>query len=63
MTKYFTARKGSLGQGNIFTSVCHALRPRGGVRQTPPHQILWDMVAERAVRILLEYILVKQEFQ
>ena len=31
----------------------------GGSGQTPPpHQILWDTVNERAVRILLEYILV-----
>ena len=26
----FTARKRSLGQGNIFTSVCHSFCPRGG---------------------------------
>ena len=30
----------------------------GGVGQTPPHQILWDTVNERAVRIILECILV-----
>ena len=101
-----TARKQSLRQGNIFTSVCHSFCPRregvciqgavclqgvciqgglptavlhpGGVclqevciqrgvciqvgwaDPTPhPHQILRDMVNERAVHILLECILVK----
>ena len=27
----FTARKRSLGQGNIFTSMCHSFCPQGGV--------------------------------
>ena len=64
-----TARKRSLGQGNIFTNVCHSFCPRGrggsasrGVglgRPTPnPHRTLQDTVNERAVRILLECILV-----
>ena len=44
-----------LGQGNIFSSVCQEFCPRGGSTWAgiPP------MVNERAVRILLECILVK----
>ena len=63
----FTVRKRSLGQGNVFTSVCYSVRggslhPEGalhpgGVGQTP-HKILQDTVNERAVHILLECILV-----
>ena len=49
----FIARKPSLGQGNIFTSVCHLWG-----RWADPHRILWNMVNKRVVRILLEYILV-----
>ena len=30
-TQYFTARKRSLGQGNIFTRVCQSSCPQGGV--------------------------------
>ena len=78
MCGIFTARKPSLGQGNIFTPVCHSVQgggvcmhwesvprevctreggsaSRGG--QTP-HWILRDTVNERALRILLECILV-----
>ena len=67
-----TARKRSLGQGNIFTPVCHSVH-RGGLPQcmlgyhhppgpgahTPPEQsMLGDTVNARAVRILLECYLV-----
>ena len=35
----FTARKRSLGQGNIFAPVCHSVHSGGGVpRQVPPGQ-------------------------
>ena len=44
-TKIFTARKRSLGQGNIFSSVCQEFCTRGGVclsaywdTTPPPHQ-------------------------
>ena len=61
------ARKRSLGQGNMFTPVCHSVPgggawsqgggapgPRGGcLVETPPGRLLL-----RAVRILLECILV-----
>ena len=63
-----TARKRSLGQGNVFTPVCHSVHrwsaSRGGrsaeeVRQIlPPHQILRDTVNKWAVRIPLKCILV-----
>ena len=45
LKQFITARKRSLGQGHIFTSVCHSVHrgetpPEGsassGVRQTPP---------------------------
>ena len=61
----FTARKRSLGQGTVLTPVCHSVHRRGvsvkeggslsvwvSVRETPP------CGKERAVRILLECILV-----
>ena len=57
-----------LGQGNIFSSVCQEFCPRGGEylgrcppagTPPPPHQILRDTINERAVRILLECILVQ----
>ena len=36
-TQIFTARKRSLGQGNIFSSVCQEFYSQGGVpRQVPP---------------------------
>ena len=57
-----------LRQGNIFTSICHSVHRLGGMpggghawlAHTPPRpqQILRDTVNERAVRILLECILV-----
>ena len=91
----FTARKRSLGQGNVFKLVCHSVHrdgggfpacitghmtravclqgvciegglylgglPPGGLGRTPPpHGILRDMINKRAVRILLECILVYQ---
>ena len=46
-----------LREGNVFTSVCQEFCPRGGGRRPPP-RILRDAVNERAVRILLECILV-----
>ena len=78
---FVTVRKQSLGQGNIFTSVCHSFCPRGslppgesasgggsdssgglhkggGIGQTPLSRVLQDTVNKRAVRILLECILV-----
>ena len=86
-----TARKRSLGQGNVFTPVCHSVHGRGvwlpsmhyrsydweclpggrgesasggGRCPTPPtleiHGILWDTVNKRALRILLECILVEK---
>ena len=56
----FTARKRSLGQGNIFTSVCHSVHR---ARSPPPsRQIPRDSVNEQAVRILLECILVDPGF-
>ena len=73
-----TARKRSLGQGNMFTPVCHSVH-RGGVRGCSRGGRVWlirgacvaapgggrawdttrygDAVNERAVRILLECIL------
>ena len=64
-----------LGQGNIFTPVCHsfhrggACMVAGGAWLPEGHAWLWggvhrirrDTVNERAVRILLECILVFQE--
>ena len=60
-----TARKRSLGQGNVFTSVCHSVRGVGWlpnmhhrshhITEPPP---AWCRVNKRAVRILLECILV-----
>ena len=53
-----------LGQGNIFTSVCHSVHSGGGsdffggaVSQPPP-----DIVNARPVRILLECLLVVLAF-
>ena len=84
-----TARKRSLGQGNIFTPVCHSvhrggrawllwgghawslggMRGRsGGVCVVAPGGCAWDTtrhgdtVNERAVRILLECILVNRKY-
>ena len=67
-----TARKRSLGQCNIFTSVCHSFCPRGGGCLHPgrlhpgglgrPPRLLQDTVNERAVRILLECILIWSYF-
>ena len=87
--EFFTVRKRSLGQGNIFAPVCHSVQggtcpgtphpqqvhPPGRYSPpagTPPRQVhstrragtppcsnaCWDMVNKRAVRILLECILV-----
>ena len=58
----FTARERSLGQGNVFTIVCHSvqgggLHPEVGLGRHP-QWILQDTVDERAVSILLECILV-----
>ena len=67
-------RQAKFAKVKVFTSVCPeggGLHPGGGgaciqgvciqrgVEQTPPYRILRDMVKERAVRILLECILVK----
>ena len=57
--------KRSLGQGNVFISVCHSVHKgvciQGGLHRgwatPPPNWILRDTVNERAVRILLECIL------
>ena len=86
-----TARKRSLGQGNVFTQVCVSFCSQGvgfpacitghmtiGVRiqgvsasrdgvcirglADPPTQILRDTVNERAVRILLECVLLYNLF-
>ena len=62
-----TARKWSLGQGNVFTPVCDSVHGGGCIpaynrADNPPRQdprILRDTVNKRAVRILLECILVK----
>ena len=70
-TQILIARKRSLGQGNIFTDVGHSVRggdfpacitggsaSMGGWADPPP-QYYWDTTDnKRAVRILLEYILV-----
>ena len=40
MNVIFTARKRSLGQGNIFTPVCHSVH-RGGVRGCSGGQCAW----------------------
>ena len=64
-----TAHQRSLGQGNVFTSVCHSVHGGsisegvlhwgvGGWADPPPHRILRDTVNEWAIRILLECILV-----
>ena len=77
----FTARKQSLGQGNVFTPVCHSVHRRGGVcppprmctppdahppgcrpppgmQSPPPPPDTSDTVNKRAIRVLLECILV-----
>ena len=46
-------RKRSLGQGNVFTPVCDSFCSQGGVKGIPP-----SVGHKRAVRILLECILV-----
>ena len=54
-----------LGQGYVFTRVCDSVHI-GGLPDTPPradtplHSACWDIVNKRAVRILLECILVMQ---
>ena len=58
-----TAGKRSLGQGNMFTSVCHSVHRGGWGVRAPWHPPLTctplrRMVNDRAVRILLECILV-----
>ena len=55
LDRIITARKRSLGQGNIFSSVCQEFCPQLGGRAW---QILRDTVNERPVHILLECILV-----
>ena len=52
-----------MGHGNIFASVCHSVQ--GGMHaHTPPsRRILRDAVNVRAVRILLECILVECSFR
>ena len=74
----FTARKRSLGQGNIFTSVCQEFCPQGGgvclsacwdnippqeLAPPPEQSMLGDTVNERAVRILLECNLVTNQLR
>ena len=56
----FTTRKRSLGQGYVFTRVCHSVYKRGvSVRETPPPDRDPPPYGEdRAVRILLECFLV-----
>ena len=57
----FTARKRSLGQGNIFAPVCHSVHRKGYLGVPPVHttgNACWDMVNKRVVCILLECILV-----
>ena len=80
--EHLTARKRSLGQGNVFKPVCHSVHmgcsllsmhhrshdqgglhlgrsaSRGVGRPPEVHGILQDTVNKRAVRILLECILV-----
>ena len=53
--KFFTARRQSLGQGNIFTGVCLSTGGRGFPDREPPP----PYGKERPVRILLECILVE----
>ena len=62
-----TARKRSLGQGNIFAPVCHSVHGGGGSAWagTPPRQVhppeqcmRGDTGNKPAVRILLECILI-----
>ena len=64
---FVTARKRSLGQGYVFTAVCHSVhRGEGDLSNCPPmqtptpeiHGILRDTINKRAVPILLECILV-----
>ena len=72
----FTARKRSVGQGNVFAAVCHSVGGVGfgfpacttghmtggfcilGGRLDPPLRAVRDTVNKRALRILLECILV-----
>ena len=69
---FIIACKRSLGQGTVFTPVCHSVHKwvciQGGSASREgfasrgfgqiPHQILWDMVNEWALLILLECILI-----
>ena len=67
---YLPERKQSLGQGNVFTPVCHSFHGGGVSLTDPPGQrppALWTETPldtdtpygqERAVHILLECILV-----
>ena len=52
-----TVRKRSLGQGDVFTHVSQSVILFTGWEVCIPHRILRDTVNERAVHILLEYIL------
>ena len=54
-----TAHKRSLGQGNIFTPVCHSVDPPAGHPFHP--RILRDTVNKGAVRILLLCTLVSND--
>ena len=72
----FTARKRSLGQGNVFTPVSQSFCSQGGSaippdrhllarhlpELTPPGSACWDTVNKRAVRIPLECNLVYDLF-
>ena len=62
MYQIFTARKRNLGEGNVFTAVCHSVHRGaggGGSAQPPDAEPLdADTVNKRAVRILLKCILV-----
>ena len=62
----FTARKRSLGQGNVFTRMCHSVHRGKGVSvagegsilgRPPPQTEITQYSKERAVHILLECFL------
>ena len=70
--RIITACKRSLGQGNSFTPVCHSVHggggeylgrytPRPGTPLPPEQCMLGNTGNKRAVRILLECILVMHE--
>ena len=77
-SRFITARKESLGEGNIFAPVCHSVHSGGGSasvhagippwtrhppEQTPPAQcMLGDTVNKQTVCILLECNLVSKKF-